>query len=59
MSLSGGLQMKRYKMDKWGQLPFFAKPTEEKEPWTVRSIFLTLIPIVMLIALVSSFFFHQ
>jgi hypothetical protein len=39
--------MKRYKMDKWGQLPIGAEPTNEKGPWTVRSFYLILIPIVM------------
>lgn len=42
--------MKRYKMDKWGQLPIGDEPTDEKGPWTVRSIFLVLVPIVMIIA---------
>jgi hypothetical protein len=30
--------MKRYKMDKWGQLPFLSEPVKEDGPWTVRSI---------------------
>jgi hypothetical protein len=48
--------MKRYKMDKWGQLPFGAEPTNEKGPWTVRSIFLVLLPIVVIIVFLYSFF---
>jgi hypothetical protein len=39
-----------------GQLPIGDEPTDEKGPWTVRSIFLALIPIVMIIALLSLFF---
>lgn len=41
--------MKRYKMDKWGQLPYGAEATNEKGSWTVRSIFLILIPAVILV----------
>jgi hypothetical protein len=48
--------MKRYKMDKWGQLPYGAAPTNEKGSRTVRSIFLTLIPILVLIGFLYSIF---
>jgi hypothetical protein len=51
--------MKRYKMDKWGQLPIVPKPEEGSGPWSVRSIFLILIPIVMLVVFVYSVFHHD
>lgn len=41
--------MKRYKMDKWGQIPIVPEPEEGDGPWSVRSSFLLLIPITMLI----------
>jgi hypothetical protein len=50
--------MKRFKMDKWGQLPFLSEPVQEDGPWTVRSVFLALIPITMLVGLVYTIFFQ-
>ncbi len=41
--------MKRYKLDKWGQIPILPEPEEGNGPWTVRSAFLALIPITMAI----------
>lgn len=40
--------MKRYKMDKWGQIPI-VEPEEGSGPWSVRSIFLLLIPMTMIV----------
>jgi hypothetical protein len=41
-------------MDKWGQLPIIPKPEEGSVSRSVRSIFLILIPIVMLIVFLYS-----
>lgn len=48
--------MKRYKMDKWGQIPIFPEPEEGDGPWSVRSGFLFLIPITMVIVGVYELF---
>lgn len=50
--------MKRSKMDKWGQLPLVPKQEEGNGPWSVRSIFLILIPIVVLAVFLYSAFHH-
>jgi hypothetical protein len=46
--------MKRYKMDKWGQIPIFPKPEEGQGIWTVRSTFLTMIGVVIAIVFIYS-----
>ena len=51
--------MKRYKVDKWWQLPFLPKPEEGKGPWSVRSIFLILIPFVVLVVFLYTVFHHN
>jgi hypothetical protein len=50
--------VKRYKMDKWWQLPFLPKPEEGKGPWSVRSILLLLIPFVVLVVFLYTVFHH-
>ena len=51
--------MKRYKMDKSGQLPIVPEPEEGKGPWSVRAFFLILIPIVMLAVFLYGVFHHS
>jgi len=48
--------MKRYKMDKWGQIPIVPESEEGDGPWSVRSGFLLLIPITMVIVGIYEFF---
>lgn len=48
--------MKRYKMDKWGQMAFFSAPAERGGPFSVRAIFLLAIPVVLAIAMGLSFY---
>lgn len=47
--------MKRFKMDKWGQLPMFSEPTDSRGPWTVRSVFLLAMSIVLALVFIYSF----
>ncbi|WP_019303312.1 hypothetical protein [Xanthomonas oryzae] len=47
--------MKRYKVNKWWQLPLIG-PEEGSGSWSVRSIFLMLIPIVVLIGFFYTIF---
>jgi len=51
--------MKRYKMDRWGQLSYGEEPTQEKRPWTVRSVFFALIPLTMILGIIADFLFHS
>jgi hypothetical protein len=44
--------MKRFKMDKSGQIPPFREPSDGDERWSVRAPFLILTIIVMAIVLV-------
>jgi len=48
--------MKRYKMDKWGQMPFVSAPAEGRGPFSARAIFLLAIPVVLAIAIGFSFY---
>jgi hypothetical protein len=48
--------MKRYKMDKWGQIPIVPAPNEGGGRFSVRAIFLLAIPIVLLVAICLSFY---
>jgi hypothetical protein len=52
------VSVKRYKVDKWWQLPFLPKPEEGKGPWSVRAIFLILIPFVVLVVFLYTVFHH-
>ena len=47
--------MKRYKIDKWGQIPILPEPEEGSGRWTVRSIFLTMVTIAIAIVFIYSF----
>ncbi len=38
---------KRYKINRWGQLPIFPGPEEGGGSWTVRPVFLTLMTLAM------------
>lgn len=40
--------MKRYKMDKWGQVPM-VEPDEGNGPWSIRARFLILMPITVIL----------
>lgn len=46
--------MKRFKMDKSGQLPMFSEPTDSRSPWTVRSMFLLAMSVVLALVFVYS-----
>lgn len=42
-------------MDKWGQLPYGEEPADGKSPWTVRPVFLALIPMAVIIVFLRCF----
>lgn len=47
--------MKRFKMDKWGQISPLSEPTDSRGPWTVRSIFLVIMSVLVVLILLYSF----
>jgi len=46
-------------MDPWGQPTFVRKPDADGEPWSMRSSFLALIPVVIAIAFLIGAFDHR
>ena len=51
--------MKRFKMDKFFQIPMFQEPADGESRWTVRSPFLILMTIVMASVLVVGIIQHK
>lgn len=51
--------MKRFKMDKFFQIPMFQEPADGESRWSVRSPFLILMTIVMVLVLVVGIIQHK